>query len=639
MGLLSNVDKEKIKRALPKTSNKIIDVAIARLYIAYPNPDEWNYTGLWGAIVLVDDIVGCTFFLKLVDIQGHQGVLWDQELYVGFDYNQDRSFFHSFELEDCYAGLLFEDLNDAAHFLKRVQKREKYGSKKTISNKNAFALTDKLNEKNANQIKGGPRGVAAVSAQRGRYSLSIKRGEENLSPVTMKKKAPPPPPKTEQDHGRMESEIPTEASRISLVSGFSSVRKHMSPASSPQAESSICTQPPQQSLAHVQTSPITPVVSEQHDNLTLTSDAPTQHRHQKYQQPPTPPAPFPFQQALPLSEKNEQPASDTPSSTLASGKGPAQHYGVLPNHCELASLYSPPNHLSKTNSAFIAGRDLPDTGIPERGGGAPLAPAGASAPSPPPRRGGTCPSSANATKPSSLKTAVVATGRRGPLPPPRRGTAPLKPVKGNGTSIPLSVQPQQNETYNYQKTVPPPYPQQSTGIKQPALSPPHQSAQTGGTIGDESQMSTLPPTVRPRYEVSQQSAYSLDSQQKAMPALQVQNVQPQYRIPACPPSSYFSAIQPGNEGSFKQSSGDNSRDNLLASIREAGGISSLRKINKSQLEKKSVLLNETHAEASQHKMNASGAGTSISLSNALAAALHKRKTKLGRDGDEHNDDW
>ena len=128
MGLLSSADKEIIKRALPKSSNKIIDVTVARLYIAYPDPNEWQYTGLSGAIALVDDLVGNTFFLKLVDINGHRGVLWDQELYVNFEYNQDRTFFHTFEMESCYAGLLFVDLSEAAHFHMRVEKRQKYAS-------------------------------------------------------------------------------------------------------------------------------------------------------------------------------------------------------------------------------------------------------------------------------------------------------------------------------------------------------------------------------------------------------------------------------------------------------------------------------------------------------------------------------
>ncbi|GMG33909.1 unnamed protein product [Ambrosiozyma monospora] len=154
MAVLTAADKEKIKRVIPKNTNKIIDATVARLYIAYPDPTEWKYTGLSGSIVLVDDLVGHTFFLKLVDIIGNRGVIWDQELYVDFQYNQDRSFFHSFEIDECYVGLLFEDKSEASHFFKRVSAKEKHGSKKTIQNKNAIALKKKPDEEKRRALRG-----------------------------------------------------------------------------------------------------------------------------------------------------------------------------------------------------------------------------------------------------------------------------------------------------------------------------------------------------------------------------------------------------------------------------------------------------------------------------------------------------
>lgn len=66
--ILSDVDKETVKRAVPRKSNKIQAVAVARLYVAYPNRAQWTYTGLQGAVVLANDLVGCTYWLKLVDI-------------------------------------------------------------------------------------------------------------------------------------------------------------------------------------------------------------------------------------------------------------------------------------------------------------------------------------------------------------------------------------------------------------------------------------------------------------------------------------------------------------------------------------------------------------------------------------------
>lgn len=66
--ILSEEDKETVKRQVPKASNKIQAVAVARLYIAHPSRNKWSYTGLQGAAVLANDLVGNTYWLKLVDI-------------------------------------------------------------------------------------------------------------------------------------------------------------------------------------------------------------------------------------------------------------------------------------------------------------------------------------------------------------------------------------------------------------------------------------------------------------------------------------------------------------------------------------------------------------------------------------------
>jgi len=66
--ILSDEDKQTVKRTVPKSANKIHAVAVAKLYIAYPDRHRWTYTGLQGAAVLANDLVGNTFWLKLVDI-------------------------------------------------------------------------------------------------------------------------------------------------------------------------------------------------------------------------------------------------------------------------------------------------------------------------------------------------------------------------------------------------------------------------------------------------------------------------------------------------------------------------------------------------------------------------------------------
>lgn len=66
--ILNKDDKVVVKRAVPSSSNNIITVAVARLYVNYPDKHRWNFTGISGAVVLAEDLVGHTFFFKIVDV-------------------------------------------------------------------------------------------------------------------------------------------------------------------------------------------------------------------------------------------------------------------------------------------------------------------------------------------------------------------------------------------------------------------------------------------------------------------------------------------------------------------------------------------------------------------------------------------
>lgn len=93
---LSTDDKNKVKAAIPNSSNKIFTAALVRIYYAYPEPDKWSYAGLQGALALSKDNLKNTITFKLVDLNGTRGVIWEHELYDGFEYYSDRPFFHSF---------------------------------------------------------------------------------------------------------------------------------------------------------------------------------------------------------------------------------------------------------------------------------------------------------------------------------------------------------------------------------------------------------------------------------------------------------------------------------------------------------------------------------------------------------------
>ena len=95
-GTLSNDEKNKIKSAVSKSAYNIFHVATARIYYAYPDPNEWSYAGLQGGLAFVKDKSSNMLYFKLVDLEGTAGVVWEHQLYEDFEYNQDRPFFHSF---------------------------------------------------------------------------------------------------------------------------------------------------------------------------------------------------------------------------------------------------------------------------------------------------------------------------------------------------------------------------------------------------------------------------------------------------------------------------------------------------------------------------------------------------------------
>ncbi|KAI0717345.1 hypothetical protein C8T65DRAFT_528570, partial [Cerioporus squamosus] len=143
---LSSDEKTKVKAAVNAPANKIFTAALARIYYAYPKPDEWSYTGLQGALAFVKDTQG-VLYLKLVDLTGTRGIIWEHELYEGFEYYQDRPFFHSFPGDECMIGVVFSDESEAKTFYKKVT------SKKTDSGK---SKSDGAKKKKASKsAKGG----------------------------------------------------------------------------------------------------------------------------------------------------------------------------------------------------------------------------------------------------------------------------------------------------------------------------------------------------------------------------------------------------------------------------------------------------------------------------------------------------
>ncbi|OUM58812.1 hypothetical protein PIROE2DRAFT_15834 [Piromyces sp. E2] len=92
--------------------------AVARLYFAHPDRNNWSYVNL-GAITVVYDNAGA-YFLKLIDIQRNGELLFEYPISKRLKYKGECSFFHSFYTDNFAAGLSFADENEANAFLRCV---------------------------------------------------------------------------------------------------------------------------------------------------------------------------------------------------------------------------------------------------------------------------------------------------------------------------------------------------------------------------------------------------------------------------------------------------------------------------------------------------------------------------------------
>ncbi|KAH9965310.1 hypothetical protein BC827DRAFT_1355591 [Russula dissimulans] len=145
-------EKNLVKSVIP-SQTKILAASLARLYFAYPDPNSWSYGGLQGALVLVADRARGAHFLCLVDLAGTRGIIWEHEIYKGFEYNQDRLFFHSFAGDECMIGIVFPAEGDAKNFYKQVSNRKEIKSK-----------TDSAPPKKKSITKGGTIDKSLISA-------------------------------------------------------------------------------------------------------------------------------------------------------------------------------------------------------------------------------------------------------------------------------------------------------------------------------------------------------------------------------------------------------------------------------------------------------------------------------------------
>ncbi|BGP19598.1 hypothetical protein JCM10213_002861 [Rhodosporidiobolus nylandii] len=133
---LTSTEKSVIKRAaLSGPGDKIHAAAICRVYYAYPDPAKWSYSGISGACVFGWGQGGG--WLKVVDLAGTRGVIWQHGVVEDMPYYQDRTFFHTFPGDDCMIGLAFSSESEAGELFKKLSLRHKYAAKFSQSSSSA----------------------------------------------------------------------------------------------------------------------------------------------------------------------------------------------------------------------------------------------------------------------------------------------------------------------------------------------------------------------------------------------------------------------------------------------------------------------------------------------------------------------
>ncbi|KAG0350099.1 hypothetical protein BG005_010355 [Podila minutissima] len=524
-------DKAAIKRALPTTTQKIITATVARLYVAYPDPHQWTYSGIMGGLAFVQ--TKSTFLFRIVDLMGARGVIWEQELYEDFEYTQERSFFHTFAIDNCQAAFSFADDQEAGVFFKKVSNRDTLKKSKSPggsptgtpkSRKSGFFGSKKEKKGSKGKLDKTQIGLPSNFRHLGHIGWDPNKGfnVQNIDPEWKNL--------FEQldKMGVSQEDIQNNAEFVSqFVQSRGGPGAAKAPPAAPRARPTPAASGHQHHLSSgAPSAAVLPVMKP-------TTKAP----------PPPPPA-------------SRRPPPPPPPSRL-SRVAPAP-----------PTSHNAPPALPSREPAPVAAPPSPE---PPRSLYVPPTPARDVAPPPPPRPSYAPPTSSNAPPPPPppIRGAYVPAATGAPPPPPPMGgfggpppPPPPPPMGGSGGPPP-----------------PPPPPPPGMGVPPPPPPPP---------------MSGGPPPPPPP---------------------------PGMGVPPPPPPPGLALPSAG---------GSSGRANLLESIRGAGGIGALRKVNSG----------DSGSSPSRSPIPApvEEEGSGADLASSLALALKKRKDAMGSDDEEDSDE-
>ncbi|KAI8067939.1 hypothetical protein BC940DRAFT_367252 [Gongronella butleri] len=596
--LVTAEDKNKVRRTLPNT--KIYAATVARLYVAYPNPHKWAYANIWGAIAFLKDKKTHSLYFRIIDLINHRGVVWEQELYDGFQLDKQTPFFFTFASDEYMAGLSFCDEQDASVFYDKVKTREtnvpakKKKKKKETSGKKpnrgkldksqiglpsefrhvghigytpgkGFSVEKTDSEWNAIFDQLQSLGISAEEINENQDFIKDfvqqRGGPAAAGPPMMPKRpasrvAPPPPPPTRRGHapkpvgGRRPPPPPPPSRRTappppparSPAVPATPARPTMSPPAPPA--------PPMPQVApqrHVPPPPAMAPPAPPPAPAALHRDASQDEFYDAYDEPQHDESPV----ASPPAKSNNPYRAGAPSVPIPPPPPPAQQ-----NHYDAYDDAYPDDEIEEENDYTAHAPVQPPPPVPPM---PPQQPQRPTPPAPPPLPG---------RRPTA----------RGPAPPP-----PPMPRRDNAPP-------------------PPPLPP-TRRAGAPPPPPPPQPAAAGGA----------PPPPPPPPPVGGPGV-----------------------PPPPPPPAPMGGAPPPPPAPAPAAGGGESRGALLDSIRQAGGVHSLKKVNR----------NEVHDRSAAQPGGTSGSGGASpspapggdDLTSSLFAALQNRKKSVLTNDDDDEDE-
>ncbi|KAF4583028.1 WASP-like pretein las17p [Ophiocordyceps camponoti-floridani] len=666
--ILNEDDKDTVKRVVPKQYNKIQAVAVARLYVAYPNRSKWTYTGLQGAVVLVNDLVGNTYWVKMVDISpAGRGVIWDQEIFDSWTYNQDRTFFHTFELEDCLAGLSFVDEKEAKQFKKKMDERERNANRATRatpfggagshpapkhsgllgglfhrhSSAPSPAHANNYASASTLSLNGGPppsefamldafdplwrEHFGEDLASKGLNDDFIRDNQEFIidflreeqekiqaqfapRPTPASAHPPPPPPPTNGGETKPARTIPPPPPRAGAPAGL---------PSPPIARRAVPPPPPAPRRSAKSDSPLRELTPPQQESSSYSS-------RPKFNAPPP----------LPDAGKFAPPNGLKPAAVANPGPPPPPRPAKTPSEVDTSS-----NRVGGLSNLNTSSRILrsPSARVP--------------VPPPPPPRAADSPAQpvhvpAPPPLPPKVPTASAAAAPPPPPPPPPAPTsvrlvpsAPSAPPPP--PSVPTSNGPPPPPLPSSSAPPPPPAPSSDAPLPPPLPSsnapPPPPLPSSSAPPPPLPVVNAPPPPPLPSSNAPPPPPLPAVDAPPPPPPVPSSGAPPLPLPSPTPPSGNWRTATSASAGTAHAS---DSRSAMLGDIQKAGGIGSLKKVDRSQIRDRSSAQTGSGGGGggAAPAGAAPGAAGGGGMADALAAALQKRKEKVSKSDDEDDDD-